>query len=222
MTDVTKQQNKAIKPAKKKEKQRSVIYTVALPIVRFLFKTILPVRYHGLENVRQMDAPYILMGNHVTMIDPVIMAAAAPKYQIRFIGKKELTKNKLLNAFFNELRMIPVDRHNTDMEAMRACMRVTREGGVLGIFPEGTRHHKGLMEEIESGVALIALRSKVPLVPIYLAGKLRFFRSLDVYVGEPISMDDLREMGVNTESCRLLMGRITTTYAALEAARTNP
>ena len=112
-----------------------------------------------------------------------------------------------------------MDRHNTDMEAMRACMRVTREGHVLGIFPEGTRHHEGLMTELESGVAMIALRSKVPLVPVYIAGKLGLFRTLHVYVGEPIMMDDLRAEGINTQTCQALLGRITQTYAALDAAR---
>ena len=160
------------------------------------------------------------MANHTTMLDPFMMAVAIPKYQIRFIGKKELWKIKPFAWFANSIRAIPVDRHNTDMEAMRACMRVTREGHVLGIFPEGTRHHKGLMTELESGVAMIALRSKVPLVPVYIAGKLGLFRTLHVYVGKPILMDDLREQGINTETCQMLLGRITETYAALDAGHT--
>ncbi len=216
MSDVSNQPKKAIKPAE--EVKPSKFYKTMLPVVAFLFKTILPVRYHGLENL-QLPAPYILMGNHLSFVDPVIMAVAAPENQIRFIAKKELFTHKLMGPLVRCLNAIPVDRHNTDMEAMRACMRVTREGGVLGIFPEGTRHHKGLMEEVESGVALIALRSKVPLIPVYLTGKLGIFRRLDVYVGEPIEMEDLRAMGINTESCKLLLERITKTYARLEAAR---
>ena len=66
---------------------------------------------------------------------------------------------------------------------------------------------------------MIALRAKVPLVPVYIAGRLRLFRRLHVYVGKPIMMDDLQEMGVNTDSCKLLLGRITQTYAALDAQR---
>ena len=190
-----------------------------LPVVRVLLKTILPVKYHGIDNVRSMEAPFIIMGNHTSMLDPFMLAAAVPKYQIRFIGKKELWKFPPFAWFANQIKAIPVDRHNTDMEAMRACMRVTREGHVLGIFPEGTRHHGGLMTELESGVAMIALRSKVPLVPVYIAGKLKLFRKLHVYVGEPIMMDDLREMGINTETCGMLLGRITETYAALDEAR---
>lgn len=218
MSELKKQDKNLTSPEKKKS-DRSVIYSIALPVVRVLLKTLLPVKYHGLDNVSSMKAPYILMANHTSMMDPFMMAAAIPQYQIRFIGKKELWKFKPFAWFANNINAIAVDRHNTDMEAMRACMRVTREGHVLGIFPEGTRHHKGLMSELESGVAMIALRSRVPLVPVYIAGKLGFFRTLHVYVGKPINMEDLREMGVNTESCKMLLGRITETYAALSAAR---
>ena len=207
-------------PNKVDDGKPSKVYSVVLAAAQVLLKSILPVKYHGLENVSNLEAPYILMANHTTMLDPFMMAVAIPKYQIRFIGKKELWKIKPFAWFANSIRAIPVDRHNTDMEAMRACMRVTREGHVLGIFPEGTRHHKGLMTELESGVAMIALRSKVPLVPVYIAGKLGLFRTLHVYVGKPILMDDLREMGINTETCQMLLGRITETYAALDAGHT--
>lgn len=217
MSELKKQDKNLSKPKKKSDK--SLIYSIAVPIVDVLFKTILPVKYHGLENISGVNAPYIMMGNHITILDPFMMALAVPKQQIRFVGKKELWKIPPFAWFANSINAIPVDRHNTDMEAMRACMRVTREGHVLGIFPEGTRHHKGLMTELESGVAMIALRSKVPLIPVYIAGKLGFFRTLHVYIGKPIMMDDLREMGINTETCGILLGRITETYAALDAAR---
>ena len=213
-----KKQDKSLTEQKKKL-DKSLIYSIMVPIVGVLFKTILPVKYHGLEHITSLDAPYIMMGNHTTMLDPFMMALAVPKQQIRFIGKKELWKFPPFAWFANSINAIPVDRHNTDMEAMRACMRVTREGHVLGIFPEGTRHHAGLMTELESGVAMIALRSKVPLVPVYIAGKLGFFRKLHVYVGQPIMMDDLRAEGINTQTCQALLGRITETYAALDAAR---
>ena len=130
--------------------------------------------------------------------------------------KKELCKNKEIAALFRNLRMIPVDRHNSDMEAMRACMKVTRDGEILGIFPEGTRHHNGVMEELESGVGLIALRGRVPLIPMYITGKLKLFRRLHVYVGEPIVTEDLREQGVNKETCDMLLKRITSCYADMQ------
>ena len=197
----------------------SLLYAIAKPIVGLLLKTILPVKFHNRERLAQ-DPPYIVIANHSSMLDPVIIGVGVIGHQVRFIGKKELTKNKLAAWLFKQLRMIPVDRHNSDMEAMRACMRVTKEGGILGIFPEGTRHHEGLMTEMESGIGLIALRSRVPLTPVYITGKLKLFRRLHVYVGEAIPTEDLREEGVNRETCEKLMQRITQTYAAMQEAHT--
>ncbi|MBQ2952082.1 MAG: 1-acyl-sn-glycerol-3-phosphate acyltransferase [Clostridia bacterium] len=199
--------------------KRSWVYSLAKPIAALLFKTFLPVKYHNAERLHA-EPPYILIGNHTSMFDPVIMGVAVPKHQVRFIGKKELWKNKLVAAAFNNMNMIPVDRHNSDMEAMRACMRVTREGGILGIFPEGTRHHEGLMTEMESGIGLIALRSRVPVIPVYIAGKVGFFRRLHVYVGEAIPTEDLRAQGVNKDTCDQLLQRITQVYAEMHAAHT--
>lgn len=200
------------KPA---EKKRSGLYTFAKPIAAFLLKTLFPVRYHLRERL-DIDAPFIVIGNHVSMFDPVIVGVAVKKYQVRFVGKKELCKNKFIAAMFKNLRMIPVDRHNSDMEAMRACMKVTRDGEILGIFPEGTRYHKGVMEEMESGIGLIALRSRVPLIPVYITGKLGLFRRLHVYVDEAIPTEDLREQGVNKETCDLLLRRITACYVDMQ------
>ena len=210
----------AKKPAAQPQVNKdSLLYAIAKPIVSLLLKTILPVKFHNRERLAQ-DPPYIVIANHSSMLDPVIIGVGVIGHQVRFIGKKELTKNKLAAWLFKQLRMIPVDRHNSDMEAMRACMRVTKEGGILGIFPEGTRHHEGLMTEMESGIGLIALRSRVPLMPVYITGKLKLFRRLHVYVGEAIPTEDLREEGVNRETCEKLMQRITQTYAAMQEAHT--
>lgn len=205
---------------KAKKTGKSLIYEVCRRLAWLLFHTVLPVRYEHAERL-QGDAPFIVIGNHLSLIDPVIMALAIPRYQVHFLAKKELAKVTPFRWFLTKLHTIFVDRHNSDMEAMRACMRVTREGGVLGIFPEGTRHHQGLMEEMESGVALMALRSAVPVIPVYLPGKLRLFRRLDVTIGEPIPTEDLRAEGVNTQTCQRMMERITQTYAQMAESKKN-
>ncbi|MBE5801301.1 MAG: (d)CMP kinase [Clostridiales bacterium] len=185
---------------------------VVAPLMRFLF----PVTYHNLENA-QIDAPYIMISNHNSMLDPVVLAMACLRYQIHFLGKKELNKNPILRCLFNMLSMIPVDRHNMDMAAVRACMKVLKEGDVLGIFPEGTRHKQGVMQELESGIALIALRSKAPLVPVYLTDKPRLFRRIHAYCGLPISTSPLAAKGVNKDTCDELLQRITACYQELVA-----
>ena len=133
------------------------------------------------------------------------------------LGKKELTKSKLLGWLLKKLHMIVVDRHHSDMEAMRTFMKTLRNGEILALFPEGTRHHKGIMEEMESGIGLIALRSNVPVYPVYIDRRVLPFRVTHCWVGDPIPYDDIRADGVNSETSARFMARITETYRQMMA-----
>ena len=199
----------------RKGHQYSKTYAAVWIVVKALLGIFFPIRFEGREKLKDRDAPYILIGNHYSNLDPLIVAVAQHSYQVSFLGKKELTKNRLFARFLSALHMIPVDRHNTDMEAMRACVRLLRSGEVLGIFPEGTRHHQGLMTETESGTAVIALRGGAPLIPLWITRKPRLFRPTRVVIGEDIPCADLREQGVNRESCETLMKRIADVYARM-------
>ena len=72
------------------------------------------------------------------------------------------------------------------------------------------------MEELEAGVAILALRSQVPVVPVYIHGKLKPFRRVHCYADTPIPMDDLRQMGVGRDSSDELLKRIAQLYAKFE------
>ena len=194
-------------------RRRSFWYGVARVLAAAALNTVLPVRYHHAERLAG-EPPMIVIGNHQSWLDPVVMGYAIKKHQVTFMGKKELATNGLIRGILKEAGVILVDRHNTDMEAMRACMKALRGGEILGIFPEGTRHHEGVMREMETGVAMIALRSGAPLIPV-LVPRLRWFHAVDCYVGEAIPTSDLREQGINTQTCQTLMERITACYAAL-------
>lgn len=198
---------------------KTVPFVIGRVIFAIYFHILCFLRVTGREKLDVQDAPYILIGNHTTLADPIIAAYLVRHYEVNFLGKKELAEIPLVGRLLMHMHMIPVNRHNSDMEAMRACLKVTRAGGVLGIFPEGTRHVDGVMEHVESGVALIALRSGVPLIPVYIDGKPRLFRRLNVRVGDAIPMDDLRQQGVNKETCQVLLERITAAYRTLTAEK---
>ena len=199
--------------SEQKKSRRPFTYELCWHIVWVLLKTLFPTKFVGRENVPQ-QAPFMAIGNHLSMVDPVLVAIGMGKHQVHFVGKKELAKAKILEWFFGKkLGVIFIDRHNSDMEAMRACLKVLREGGNLGIFPEGTRYHEGLMTQMESGTALIALRSGVPVIPFYIPGKIGLFRRLTVVVGKSIETADLKAEGVNSDTCKKLMERITAVYA---------
>ena len=188
--------------------ERTFIYTLARVLAAVLFHTICPVRYHDARILKDMQAPSIVIGNHLSAMDPFIVAYAVKKYEIRFIGKRELTGSKLLERVLNGLHMIPVTRGGTDMSAMRACMQVLKDGHVLGIFPEGTRHQPEMMHTVESGAAMIALRANVPVLPVYIHSKFRPFHVTHVYVGQLMETDDIKAQGLSSDTIQQLCERI--------------
>lgn len=206
-------QNNTSEAAPKRE--RTAIYTLARIIFGFLFHTIFPLRFHDAQIVEEMQPPYIIMANHRSFADPMALAIKVKRYEIRFIGKRELAHGRLKSWLFSGLHMILVSRHATDMAAMRQCMQTLKEGHILGIFPEGTRHQPEMMQEVESGTAIIALRARVPLLPVYIDGKIRPFHITHIYYGKPMELDDLYAQGVNNDTAHQLCQRIHDVFYAM-------
>ena len=206
-------QNNTSETAPKRE--RTAIYTLARIIFGFLFHTIFPLRFHNAQIVEEMQPPYIIMANHRSFADPMALAIKVKRYEIRFIGKRELAHGRLKSWLFSGLHMILVSRHATDMAAMRQCMQTLKEGHILGIFPEGTRHQPEMMQEVESGTAIIALRARVPLLPVYIDGKIRPFHITHIYYGKPMELDDLYAQGVNNDTAHQLSQRIHDVFYAM-------
>ena len=202
------------------KKERTFWYTVARIVSFITTRVIAPVRYHHIERIRAMSAPAIIISNHQSALDPLVLGWVCP-YEIRFLGKRELEGNPVTRYLMNQLHMIPVNRKETDIAAMRACVRALKEGAVLGIFPEGTRHLSSLMETVESGVSLLALRSGVPLLPVYIDGKLKPFRRNLAVIGESLPYEDLVRQGAGADTAEQLSQRIRETFFALrdEASR---
>lgn len=196
--------------------EKNMLYRVVWGLANALTHTLMPTAWHGRENL-PAEAPYVMIGNHNHALDPVFMCVAVKKHQVCFMAKKELAKNPVAKWFLVRLHCILVDRHNSDMEAMRNSTRVLREGHILGIFPEGTRHHEGQMEQIEAGTALLTMRAKVPLVPVYFGQKVGFFRKNHCWIGAPIPYEDLLQDGINTETCEKLNERIRETYRKMQS-----
>lgn len=196
------------------KQKKNIPYNIVRGIACFLSHTLYPATFHNREKLN-MDAPYILISNHHSMLDPLFLSYACKRHYIRWLGKKEIEKMPVISWFAKKMNMIHVDRHNTDMAAMRQCMSAVKGGEVLGIFPEGTRHQPSLMYEVESGTAFIALRAGAQLLPVYFDRGLKPFRRAHVYVGQPMDISDLKAQGLNTETVSALCKRIQETFWVL-------
>ena len=192
------------------------LYRVVRAFAWLLFHLLMPVTFHGKEMVAEREGPFVLISNHRHALDPLVLAYPV-KSQCVFLAKKELAKNKFIENCLLRLHCILVDRHHTDMEAMRACMKAVKMKKGLVIFPEGTRHHEGQMEQIENGTSLIVMRSRAPVVPVYLDGTLRPFRRIHAWFGDPIPYEDLLSRGINVETCEAMNERMRETYRKMIA-----
>lgn len=111
--------------------------------------------------------PVILAVNHSHNVDGPVLAAMAPR-PVHFLVKREAFVWPL-GVFLRGIGQLPVDRGRPDRAAVTAALAVLRAGGVLGIFPEGTRTN-GDFAAIRSGLAYFALRSGAPVVPVAMLG----------------------------------------------------
>jgi len=164
-----------------------------------------------------LEKPFILICNHQSMMDPVLLGVKFPQYEIHFIGKREITKFLPLKWIVERLHMIAVSRHMSDLAAMRAAGAVLKSGEVLGIFPEGRRSCGSPMEQMESGVSLLALRHKTPLLPVYITSRPRPFRRVSMVIAPPILVDSLARDGIDKSASDQLSEQIKQVYRDLES-----
>lgn len=195
--------------------EKTRLYTFARIIFGFVYSVFFRAKAVGLENFSE-DQNCILLGNHIHALDPVTLALFYKPSEVHFIAKESLFKRKWLAALLSKLHAFPVNRGGTDMGAMRQAMQVLRDGHVLGIFPEGHRQPDAKVKRLETGVAVMALRSDVPVIPVYIAGKYRLFGRLRVAVGKPVPLEDLRAGRADAGALEAVKERVMEALEALE------
>jgi 1-acyl-sn-glycerol-3-phosphate acyltransferase len=122
----------------------------------------------GREHVPRKGA-LIVASNHLSNGDPLVLTVATPR-QIAWMTKAEWFKTPVIGPMLRLGGMIPVRRFEADLQALRRAQSVLRDGGVLAMFPEGTRGGDKGLRAGEPGTALIALRTNTQIVPIAIWG----------------------------------------------------
>lgn len=136
------------------------------PTAAWLVRRRWPVLVHGAEHVPS-EGGVILASNHVGVIDGPLLAVFAPR-PVHALTKQEMFAGGL-GGFLRAAGQVPLDRYAADPAAIRSCLRVLRDGGVTGIFPEGTRGD-GLLGRFHHGAAYLALVTGAPVVPVTMIG----------------------------------------------------
>ena len=166
-------------------------YSFVWSAVRPFYALFYPRRVTGAENL-PAEGGCILCINHFSNHDPLYVSSCIPlERPVRFLAKKQLFDNKIMRPIVSGLGAIPVDRGNADLAAMRSALKVVKDGGVLGIFPQGTRSLDNSPTPMLNGASMIALRAGVPVIPVYVDGPYRLFRRTAVRFGPAMDLSDL-------------------------------
>ncbi len=154
-----------------------------IPVFLFFYNYVVT----GRENIPK-DGAYIVCANHVSYLDPIFVGISLPN-RMHFMAKAELFKHIFLGALLNWLGAFPIKRGEADIKSIKTSLKLLKSGNVLALFPEGTRNRS---EELvaEPGIAMLAIKSKVPVVPVAIISSYRFFRRTRVIIGKPVELTE--------------------------------
>lgn len=124
-------------------------------------------KVEGREHV-PLNGPLLVVANHQSNMDPPLLAVSILR-RVNFLAKRGLFSNPLASRFMKSYGAFPLNRSGNDLAAIQWSLKLLSRGGALAIFPEGTRS-PGAMRKAIPGVAMIALRSGAPILPVGITG----------------------------------------------------
>lgn len=173
------------------------MYNVLVKIVKVFLKTFFRVEITGEENIPK-EGGCIICANHISNWDPVFLVVFLTR-RVYFLAKEELFSVPFVGWLMKKLEMIPVKRNGNDISAVKSSLTVLKQEKALGIFPSGRRMKKGEKPTAKAGVALIAVKAAVPVVPIYIDATYRIFSKVKIHIGEKVEFASYNKAKLPTE-----------------------
>ncbi len=164
-------------------------------VVWVIAKAAFRLRIEGREH-EPAHGPFIVAANHVSAIDPPLVGTSL-HHRAAYMGKHELFAVPILGPLLRSIGVFPVRRGEPDRKAIRTSLDVLTGGGVLVMFPEGTRSPDGRLQTPERGAAMIALRTGVAVLPVAVISSQRIlpkgrrwpkFQQVTVRMGPPLTV----------------------------------
>lgn len=158
-----------------------IVSSVLIPILRLK-----PVNLKGETYKEKLKGGALIASNHTGYIDTFAVGITFWYRRLYFLAAEVVMKTKLRSFLLKGVGAIKIDRNTTDIEAIVKSVELLRKGHLLAIFPQGKIDKTNDVDSVKSGAALMAIRANVPMVPIYLAPREKWYKSRTVVVGEKI------------------------------------
>ena len=135
----------------------------------------------------------IMMSNHVGFLDPVVLLVCAGIRRIWSLAASDLFVKKSRAWFFKACNCIPVDRENVTIDMYHQIADVLSSNKLLAMFPEGKINvdNEAETKKFKGGIALFAIMNKVPVIPVYIVKKNKWYERQRAVIGEPIHLDEV-------------------------------
>lgn len=165
-----------------------MLFYILMPIVFLPLLLLFPTKV--LHRERLPKGKVIATSNHYSNLDPLVQFVQFRRF-FRFLGKKELCKNKFTAWFFRNLGMIVVDRESVSPSTYKEIMSNLKKNRTIFIYPEGTRNKSGdeNLGDVKNGVITFASKGECDIVPMVIYRKPKLFRKNYILVGEPIKIE---------------------------------
>jgi len=145
-----------------------VVYSISRFLLRVILTAFFGFRVDGRAH-EPADGPVIVVSNHLSDLDPLVVGSALRR-RVTFMAKHELFQVPGVRWWVAKCGAFPVRRGAADRQALRTALGILQRGGVLVMFPEGTRGHDRTLREPEPGAALLARRTGAALLPVAVLG----------------------------------------------------
>jgi len=176
----------------------SIFGRVQKSFIADIVKKILRITVINPENEPKDDKAYIVCANHSSNWDPIVLGAAVTR-PLRYMAKSVLFKIPVLNLIIKLFGAYPVKRNTADVNSIKTTINILQNGELIGLYPQGSRAKRIPPDkaELKNGVAMIALRAEVGVLPVAIITKgykVKLFHRTIVVIGEFISSGQIQEM----------------------------
>jgi 1-acyl-sn-glycerol-3-phosphate acyltransferase len=168
--------------------------------------------------------PILVAANHCSHLDPPFLGCQLP-HRVHFFARKSLWKPGIPAWWMDHIECIPVDRDGADVGALKKTIAALEAGGVVILFPEGTRSFDGKLQPAKSGVGMIACKTGVPVLPAHIFGSFEAFgrgakfprpHPVSYVFGRALHPADYDDPGAGKRRYQIASDRIMSAIATLE------
>lgn len=204
---------------KRERKRKGWIYAIGQFFLTLFYYPVFGMRVRGRENIPR-TGPVLLCSNHSAKRDPV-MLGVSQRRQVFYMAKEELFQNWFIGRLLRILGAFPVLRGSGGSDALQEAYSLLDENAVVGVFIEGTRSKTGELGRPKTGAALLAYRTKAPVVPVCITSQdgrpPKMFKRTIVNFGRPIPFEELDMPDDSSMQLRRASRKIMARIAALRA-----